>query len=107
MRGMNSAEPSSKSTHVGADASVRPAEQRSAVFRRPALAHPDAGVRVYVFYLREFWRAVRPPTGPAGRRRYYFLSAPAGTLTEAESFVISSNRFCASAISAGWVATRR
>ena len=43
----------------------------------------------------------------AGVTKTYFFSVLAGTLTEAESFVISSNRFCASAISEGCVATWR
>ena len=95
-----------KSTQVGADALVSPAEQGSTVFRRAALAHPDgaSGSTWSCWCLA----GLRPPTAPPDAALpNYFLSALAGTLTEAESFVISSNRFCASAISEGCVATRR
>ena len=61
----------------------------------------------YFLYVRDSGGGA-PPIGPAGGRdKNYFLSAFAGTLTDAESFVISSNLFCASAISEGCVVTRR
>jgi hypothetical protein len=69
------------------------------------------GGRIYLlFYVYEIsaGRRVRPPgRRDAGATKTYFFSLLAGTLTEAESFVISSNRFCASAISEGCVATWR